>query len=160
MQPASQAIQSPSGKRTTRAPRSRIGHRFLFDPASGRRISLPDGWQIYQHHQRVWLGSSADEQVFLLVEKAFPDRRRLPTILAEGDLDLYLVSIGEERQLQAPIRCLPVAGALSGKDIRGVLALVALNNGDHYLVLLATESGDLDTDLEAMLIRLGMAMIS
>jgi len=122
-------------------PVSKIGAPAIFDAKNGTYIKLPDGYRINQSNGKTWIGSSADGQVFLLVERFATQEQTIPTILAEGDLGLFLVSTRPAIEQIAPsIIGIEACGEFAGKEIRAYLARVTIDGQLSYLVLAAGDA--------------------
>ncbi|MCO6475427.1 MAG: hypothetical protein J5I94_02345 [Phaeodactylibacter sp.] len=122
-------------------PINKIGAPAIFDAYTGSYITLPQGYRISQSNGKTWIGSSADGQAFLLVERFPSAEQTIPTILAEGDLGLFLVSTRPAiERISSDIAGIEARGELDGKDIRAYLARVTVDDKLGYLVLVACEA--------------------
>ncbi len=143
--PENQNGQSPEAV-TDKAPHSnmpvsKIGAPAIFDAKNGTYIKLPDGYRINQSNGKAWIGSSADGQVFLLVERFDTQEQTIPTILAEGDLGLFLVSTRPAIEWISPsIAGIEARGEFGGKEIRAYLSKVSIDDKLSYLILAAGET--------------------
>ena len=129
--------------RTPRAtmPTSKIGAPAIFDAKTGSYIMLPDGFRISQSNGKTWIGSSADGQTFLLAERFASSEQAIPSILAEGDLGLFLVSTRPAiEQISPSIAGIEASGEFAGKEIRAYLARVSVDKKWSYLVVVAGEA--------------------
>lgn len=126
---------------------SRIGRSVIHDPVSGMTMTLPSDVLIHQGNGQIWLGSAADSRIFVYLTRIRQSSDELPTILAEGDLDMYLCSVGPSELQDGNRMMLSMAGTLGRRSIRGCLARSRPVGGYAYLVLTAC----LDTDETAEL---------
>ena len=139
--PASGAITDKAALASM--PASKIGAPAIFDAKTGRYVKLPDGYRISQSNGKTWIGSSADGQAFLLVERIASSEQAIPTILAEGDLGLFLVSTRPAIEHVSPsVAGVEARGEFGGEEIRAYLARVTLDSNLSYLVLAAGEAGE------------------
>lgn len=123
------------------APYSKIGAPGLFDATAGAYVTLPDGYKISQSNGKTWIGGSADGKNFLLIERFASSEQAIPTILAEGDLGLFLVSTRPAiEQISPSVSGIEASGEFGGKNIRAYLARVAFDDKTSYLVLVAGEA--------------------
>ena len=116
----------------------KIGTPHIYDRTTGMEITLPEPFQIIHYHQKSWNGGSADGNQYLHIDRIKTGDGEVPTILAEGDLDLFLVSTGRPEQINAKTRGVEVAGTIGGKDVRGYIALTAYDQNFSYLVFVAS----------------------
>lgn len=120
----------------------KVGTSLLYDPQAEASVQLPDYLKIFHRTRRIWIGGSTDSRLYLLIERLNNPAGPIPTMLAEGDLDLYLCKSGAERMHGASLKGIPVSGSLSGASIEGYLAMLHSAAGHAYLVLIAgKESG-------------------
>ena len=119
----------------------KIGISNLYDPKTGVNQSLPANFQIYHYTDKVWVGGSADGKYYLQIERI--KGKHIPTILAEGDLDLFLTSVKPPNPIEPNLSGVQVAGTMRSDDINGYLAKIDLPGPNHYsyLVLVATLKG-------------------
>lgn len=122
-------------------PRRKIGISTLYDSTTGINQNLPANFQIYHYTNNVWVGGSVDGKYYLQIERI--KGTHIPTILAEGDLDLFLTSVKPPNPITSNLSGVQVAGTLRSQDIVGYLAKADLEGGDSfsYLVLIATAKG-------------------
>lgn len=118
--------------------RRKIGISNLYDPKTGVNQSLPANFQIYHYTDKVWVGGSADGKYYLQIERI--KGKHIPTILAEGDLDLFLTSVKPPNPINSNLSGVQVAGAIRSQDIQGYLAKADLAGPENYsyLVLVAS----------------------
>ena len=123
------------------APRRKIGISNLYDNKTGINQSLPANFQIYHYTDKVWVGGSVDGKYYLQVERI--KGKHIPTILAEGDFELFLTSVKPPNPINSQLSGVQVAGTLRSEDIRGYLAKADLGGKDNYsyLILVATAKG-------------------
>ncbi len=121
---------------TQYAIRQKIGTPNMHDRATGLHLRLPAPFQILQYHQHAWNGGSTDGRQYLHIERLSGDSDRIPTILADGDLDMYLAGIHAPEQVSPRTRGVEVAGTIGGQDVRGYLALTSYQ-AHRYLVFVA-----------------------
>ncbi len=127
----------------TNLPINKIGAPAIFDAYTGSYITLPQGFRISQSNGKTWIGSSAGGEAFLLVERFPTAEQTIPTILAEGDLGLFLVSTRPAiERISSAIAGVEARGELGGKDIRAYLARVTVDEKLSYLVLVAGEASE------------------
>ena len=125
----------------TSMPAGKIGAPAIFDAQTGAYVMLPDGFMINQSNGKTWIGGSADGQTFLLIERFAASDQAIPTILAEGDLGLFLVSTRSSiDQVSPSIVGIEARGEFAGKEIRAYLARVTLDDKLSYLILVAGET--------------------
>ena len=117
--------------------RSKIGTSIIFDEENQVRIDLPGGLKVFNRTAQIWIGGDISGDVLLVIERLSPYEKALPTVLAQGDLDLYLCSTGTIATEGVKIEGLAVAGSFGGKEIKGYLAAVELEPDSAYLILLA-----------------------
>ena len=121
-------------------PVSKIGAPAIFDAYTGSYTTLPKGYRISQSNGKTWIGSSADGRNLLLVERFPTSEKTIPTIIAEGDLGLFLVSTRPAiEQASSSIIGIEARGEFNGKDIRAYLSRVSINDRLSYLILVAGE---------------------
>lgn len=122
-------------------PRRKIGISNLYDAVTGISQNLPANFQIYHYTDKVWIGGSVDAKYYLQIERI--KGKHIPTILAEGDLDLFLTSVKPPNPIDQNLSGVQVAGNMRSLDIRGYLAKADLAGEDNfsYLVLVATAKG-------------------
>lgn len=122
-------------------PVNKIGAPAIFDAYTGSYITLPEGYRIQQSNGKTWIGSSGDGRNFLLVERFPTSEQTIPTIIAEGDLGLFLASTRPAiEQAGASIIGIEARGEFNGKDIRAYLSRVSVNDKLSYLILVAGET--------------------
>ena len=123
------------------APRRKIGISNLYDNKTGINQSLPANFQLYHYTDRVWIGGSVDGKYYLQIERI--KGKHIPTILAEGDFDLFLSSVKPPNPINSKLSGVQVAGSLRSEDIRGYLAKADIGgeNNYSYLILVATAKG-------------------
>lgn len=123
------------------APKRKIGLHYLYDPKTGIQQDLPIGFQIYHYTDKVWVGGSNDGKYYLQIERI--RGKHIPTILAEGDLGLFLTSVRPPNKITANLSGVQVAGTLRSQDLVGYLAKVDLPDKHQYsyLILIASEKG-------------------
>ena len=125
----------------TSMPAGKIGAPAIFDAQTGAYVMLPDGFMINQSNGKTWIGSSADGQTFLLAERFASSEQAIPSILAEGDLGLFLVSTRPAiEQISPSIAGIEASGEFAGKEIRAYLARVSVDKKWSYLIVVAGEA--------------------
>lgn len=115
----------------------KVGTSLLYDPQAEASVQLPDYLKIFHRTRRIWIGGSTDSRLYLLIERFNNPAGSIPTMLAEGDLDLYLCKSGVERMHGASLKGIPVSGSLSDASIEGYLAMLHSSAGHAYLILIA-----------------------
>ena len=117
----------------------KIGTPYFYDQQSGVEIKLPEGYLIYNYNRKTWLGGSTNGQQVMNIERIPTTNGQIPTILAEGDLDLFICSTGTKiEQISEQVTGIEMEGEFSGQDIKGYLAMVDLLDGNSYLILVAS----------------------
>lgn len=115
----------------------KIGTPYLHDPRTGLNIQLPRPFQIIHRHDFAWNGGSVDGRQYLHIERVPTDSSTIPTILADGDLDMYIVSTGRAENIAPLTKGMEVAGQIGGQNVKGYLAMVCFNETHSYLVFVA-----------------------
>lgn len=124
-------------------PISKIGAPSIFDAYTGSYITLPEGYRITQSNGKTWIGSSADGRAFLLVERFPTAEQTIPTILAEGDLGLFLVSTRPAiERISSSVVGIEASGEFGGKETIAYLSRATIDDKLSYLVLVAGEAGE------------------
>ena len=118
---------------TTTTARNRMGTQDIYDQKTGLSLTLPGDFMIHQRHEKVWTGGSDDLNAFLLVER-IPAASPAPTLLADGDLDIFIASAGQPENEQHR----KMTGTIRGYDVTGHLYRSAFNGRFAYLVFMAT----------------------
>ncbi len=118
--------------------KNRLGTPYFNDATTDLQCSLPEGLIIFSYTGRIWLGGSQQPTDLLYIERVSSDIKTVPTILADGDIDLTLVSVGSSEQLEAGAKGTRVAGNYRDKSFGGYLSLVPINQSDQYLVMIAS----------------------
>jgi len=120
--------------------RSKLGTSDIYDPGTQIYINLPAELKIFNRKANTWLGGTEDGDLIVHVERLSKDTEEIPTILAEGDLDLYLFSKGPIEIIDAHTKGVHVNGTFSQVSIHGYLALGRIKEKATYLVLMATKT--------------------
>ena len=128
---------------------SRIGINTVSDIKSGIYFPLPAGLLIYNNNGRVWVGGSKENDYYLHIERIPAGEGEIPTILAEGDLDLFRASVGKSEKLNDRTKAVNVAGTYSSRSIAGTLARTR-KGSNHYLVLVATPTPQKEKNCRSM----------
>jgi hypothetical protein len=108
------------------------------DPKTDLFIKLPQGFLIYSSSKRYWIGGHQESGYYLHIERQSADES-IPSILAEGDLDMYLASKSPIEQIDDQISGTRVTGSIGKKEVVGYLAKVNFSAKDCYLILTARE---------------------
>ncbi|MEM7299237.1 MAG: hypothetical protein AAF391_13345 [Bacteroidota bacterium] len=118
--------------------KNRLGTPYFNDATTDLQCCLPEGLIIYSYTGRIWLGGSERPTDLLYIERVSAEIEAVPTILADGDLDLTLVSIGDSEELEAGAKGTRVAGNYRKQSFAGYLNLVPVNQDYQYLVMIAS----------------------
>ncbi len=117
----------------------KIGTPYFYDQQSNIEIKLPEGYLIFNYNRKTWLGGSTDGQQLMHIERVPTTNGQIPTILAEGDLDLFICSKGTKIEtISDQVSGIEMEGEFSDQDIKGYLAMVDLLDGNSYLILVAS----------------------
>ncbi len=148
----SSATNTKKGLKAIR-PVFKAGSSNVYDPKAGLSLIIPSEFKIFQSNGKAWLGGSTDGQYYLHIERFSRAIEQLPTILAEGDLDLYLCSVKPIEAIGADIRGVEVSGSLAGQAITGYLAVINFSETLSYQVLIAGEQGHKADRLKSMVLE-------
>ncbi|MBX2874339.1 MAG: hypothetical protein KTR30_19620 [Saprospiraceae bacterium] len=118
--------------------KNRLGTPYFNDVTTDLQCCLPEGLIIYSYTGRIWLGGSQRPTDILYIERVSAEIEAVPTILAEGDIDLTLVSVGASEQLQAGAKGTKVAGNYRDQSFSGYLSLIPINSDYQYLIMIAS----------------------
>ncbi len=158
-----QSIQQISGNKATdtqnssnpsQQPKRRFGISSIFDRKTKTLIDLPDDIKIYHKNEKTWMGGSDDGEIYLHIERINNGEEEIPTILAEGDLDMFICSTNKTEIQGSNIRGVDVSGTIGGNDITGYLAKVNIFKKMSYLVLAACKGTVRDSKLRSMALSL------
>ena len=117
--------------------KNRLGTPYFSDATTDIQCCLPEGLIIYSYTGRIWLGGGERPNDLLYIERVSTEVKTVPTILADGDIDLTLVSVGTSEQLEAGAKGVKVAGNYRDKYFGGYLSLIPVNQDFQYLVMVA-----------------------
>ncbi|NRB52996.1 MAG: hypothetical protein HRU41_35370 [Saprospiraceae bacterium] len=117
--------------------KNRLGTPYFNDATTDIQCCLPEGLIIYSYTGRIWLGGGERPTDLLYIERVSAEVQAVPTILADGDIDLTLVSVGTAEQLACGAKGVKVAGNYRDKYFGGYLSLVPINEDFQYLVMVA-----------------------
>lgn len=123
---------------TKQSLKNRLGTPYFNDKLTQLHCHLPGELLIYSYTGRIWLGGSQRPTDLLYIERVPADTQGVPTVLADGDIDLNLVSIGTAEELGAGAEGLVVAGYFRDQSFSGYLALVPIDASCRYLVMIAS----------------------
>lgn len=129
---------------------SKIGTSSIYEPNSRSFFQLPNGLKIFNRRENTWIGGSEDGQVIVHVERITQELNDIPTVLAEGDLDLFLCSDGPVESTESSIKEVQVNGSFANTPIKGYLAVVKIIGNVAYLVLTATKAISDQIDLKGI----------
>lgn len=118
--------------------KNRLGTPYFNDLTTDLQCCLPEGLIIYSYTGRIWLGGGESPTDLLYIERVSKEIDAVPTILADGDIDLTLVSVGESEELSAGAKGTRVAGNYRKQSFAGYLNLVPVNEDYQYLVMIAS----------------------
>ena len=132
--------------------KSKIGSSSIYDPETEMNIELPGGLKVFNRRNATWIGGTDDGEVMVHVERIQAEDDEVPTILAEGDLDIFLISEGQVEELNDTTKGIRVNGMYSKKPIKGYLSVVKVLGKVAYLVMTATKAiaGNIDLRLLSM----------
>jgi hypothetical protein len=136
----------------------KIASTYLYDRRTGMELKLPSPFQIAHYHHSAWNGGTANGSHYLHIERMSGGESAIPTILAEGDLDMFLVAVSSEKAIEGGMKGLEVAGAIGKQPVRGYIAAAPFQCGKAwYLVFVAADEGEFDgTPIEHALHIAGM----
>lgn len=123
---------------TQQSIKNRLGTPYFSDQTTGVQCCLPEGLIIYSYTGRIWLGGSSKPTDLLYMERVSTEMKNVPNILADGDIDLNIVSIGSSEALQDGAEGTIVAGNFRDQSFSGYLSLIPVDNKHRYLVLMAS----------------------
>lgn len=129
---------------------SKLGSAEIYDSKTRLNFKLPNGLKIFNKKDDVWGGGSEDGAVLVHVERLKEPTDEIPTILADGNLDLYLASKGPAEEVDENIKQISVGGSYASKAIYGCLKMVKILGKVAYLVLTASKIIGEHIDLEGM----------
>ena len=119
----------------------KIGTPYIFDRTTGLDICLPAPFQIIHYHQKSWNGGSIDGNQYLHIDRIRTEDGAVPTIIAEGDLNLFLASTTQPEQIDERTRGVEVAGTISDQEVKGYIAVSKYDENYSYLVFVAAREG-------------------
>jgi len=125
---------------TTHSIQSKIGTPHLFDQITDLYLCLPAPFLIQQHHRGIWMGGSRNGRQYLHIERIPTGEGRIPTILANGDLNIYLVGKDKPELINGFTQGLEVAGEISGRDVTGYMTHLRYSEKYSYLLFVAVEN--------------------
>lgn len=117
--------------------KNRLGTPYFNDATTDIQCCLPEGLIIYSYTGRIWLGGGQRPNDLLYIERVSAEVQAVPTILADGDIDLTLVSVGAAERLESGAKGVKVAGNYRDKYFGGYLSLIPINQDFQYLVMVA-----------------------
>lgn len=122
--------------------KSKLGQTHLLDPKTDLFLKLPEGFRIFAASGRFWIGGHQDEGYYLHIERLGREEQ-IPTILAEGDLDMYITSTGLKiEKINSAVTGLKIAGSIGKQEVTGYLAKVDFSTTQSYIVMVAGEDSD------------------
>lgn len=126
--------------------KNKLGQTHLMDPKTDLFLKLPEGFRIFASSGRFWIGGHQDEGYYLHIERLGIEEQ-IPTILAEGDLDMYITSTGlQVEKVDSAVSGLKIAGSIGKTEVAGYLAKVDFSATQSYIVMVASESSENDQD--------------
>lgn len=126
--------------------RNKLGQSHLIDPKTDLFLKLPQGFRIFAASGRFWIGGHQDQGFYLHIERLAREDR-IPTILAEGDLDMYITSTSSEvEKISETLSGLIIAGSIGQKEVSGYLAKVDYSATQSYIIMVASETESSDQD--------------
>lgn len=134
--------------------KKRFGISSLFDRKTKTAVELPEDIKIFHKNEKTWMGGTEDGEIYVHIERIATEQKEIPTILAEGDLDLFLCSTGEAQQKGKGIKGVNVSGSIGGKEVTGYLAQINIFKKMGYLVLAACGNGSNPNQLQKLAMRL------
>ena len=138
----------------------KLGTPYFYDKVAGIEMKLPENYLIYNYNRKVWLGGSTDGTQLLHIERVSNTNGSIPTILAEGDLDLFICSTSSQIDIISnQIKGIEMEGTLSGTDIKGYLAMVDLRDESQYLVLIAGNADSVVQQEKELAIRIAASLV-
>ena len=143
---------------TQQSLKNRLGTPFFNDSMTEIQCCLPEGLIIYSYTGRIWLGGSHNPMDLLYIERVSADIQGVPTILADGDIDLNLVSIGSTEELSNGAEGVVVAGYLRDQSFSGYLGLIPINDTYQYLVMMANVQLEQEARLKTICLALQKAL--
>ncbi len=138
--------------------KNKLGSTHLMDPKTDLFLTVPQGFRLYAATGRFWIGGHQDSGEYLHIER-ISSRDNIPTILAEGDLDMYLATKNHAEKLSDKLSGVWVSGTIGRNDIMGYLIKVEYSKTDSYLVLVARVKSDTIGSEKSLAIEIGQAMI-
>lgn len=124
---------------TIQSIQSKIGTPHLFDQITDLYLCLPAPFLIQQHHRGIWMGGSRDGRQYLHIERIPTGEGRIPTILANGDMDIYLVGKDKPELINGFTQGLETAGEIGGREVTGYMAHLRYSEKYSYLLFVACE---------------------
>ena len=118
--------------------RRKIGTPYINDTETGIIIPLPTSFNILTYSSNIWLGGSTDGQLYLHAERYNSASTDIPNILADGDLDMTMVSVGDEDIWQNDVKGIQIKGTLGPKSMHGYLMQWNMSEDQHFLIMLAS----------------------
>ncbi len=126
--------------------KNKLGLTHLMDPKTNLFLKLPQGFRIFATTDRFWIGGNQEEAYYLHIER-LAGTEHIPTILAEGDLDMYITSTGSKiEKIDSSTSGLKIAGSIGQKEVSGYLAKVDYSATYSYIVMIASETDSTDED--------------
>ena len=123
----------------------KIGTPYIYDRATGLDICLPAPFQIIHYHQKSWNGGSIDGNQYLHIDRIKTREGEVPTIIAEGDLDMFLASTAQPEQIDDRTRGIEVAGTIGDQEVKGYIVVSTYDETYSYLVFVAAREGRYST---------------
>ena len=148
---------SATGNTGAAKPRRRFGISAIFDRKTNTLVELPEDIKIYNRNEKTWMGGTDDGEVYVHIERITADQAEMPTILAEGDLDMFLCSTSDIEQQNGGIRGVNVSGSIGGTEVKGYLAQINILRKMGYLVLAACRNS---TTAPAKIQQLALRLIA
>lgn len=138
---------------------NKIGTASFWDVVDNVYFNLPKDFLIYNRSNKVWTGGSKDGQFYLQLEKMNTGDGKIPNILADGDLNIFLTSVDSVENFSAKKRGIKVAGSIGTKSIEGYLLMIDCSNNTSYLILLATSTNRLAHNAKPHALAVGNQLI-
>lgn len=139
----------------------KIGSPYFYDLQTGIEISLPKDYLIFNYHRKLWLGGSKDGNQLLLIERIPMQDAKIPNILAEGDLNLFICSTGTKiEQYSDKISGIEMEGTYNEIDIQGDLLIVNINKQHSYLILIAEQESKRQINKKEKAMQIANALLA